>query len=514
MGKKNLISSWIFMFFLAFFVLISYGRFGGDGLENYLTAESIVLDGDFSIHDRPFDVKEMRYAARGRMDADGKRYSTYGLGLAFLLVPFYCLGHIFSDFIGSVPHGYVTQFTVSFFNPMVLALLSVVLFKLLLRLGYNAKISFFTSLIYSLCSMNVVYARSGFAEPAIALLILLAALSMFDYSRDGKTLPVVLAAVSIGYMLFIKKNSFILLPGFALYFFYLLSKDKKRSLGDKVRHFACFAGPIVLSVFAILLQNKVLYGGITSTEYGTVGDLLSKITTDGYPVKGLYYYLISSGKGYFIYNIAMVLGLFALRDFYRKHRDYCIFIAALLLSNLLFYSFIFLRGSLFSWGPRYLFPTLPLLALFLAEFMSGKDTVKRKVTVAFFAAVGFIIQLPNLVVSFSKYLFFVKEKLGLEEFLINFMPELSPVKGVWMLLLSFMNRFLRGVSLNFSYNPDLWFFETVRVSLEGYDIADIWWVNVIKIDPSLKIPVCAALGLLLILLMSSCRKIIIYLKRC
>jgi len=491
----------IVIFFLSVFVLFSSGRFGGDGLDNYLTAESIVLDGDFTIHDRSFEVEEMNYSKRNVTGPGAQRTSQYGLGVALLLVPFYFIGHLLSGFFSNAQHDYITQFAVSLYNPMILALLAGLLFRLFSKLGYSAKLSFTVVSIYSLCTMNIIYARSGFSEPTVALLILLGAMSMLDYQNTRSARAIVIAAVSVAYALFIKKNSFIFFPAFGIYGTYLIFSDRTKDLKGKFIHIIYFGFPFVLAMFAILLQNKVLYGGILSTEHGTMADMAAKVRTDGYPIKGLYYYLISSGKGYLIYNIALFLGLFAIKDFVRKNRSYAVFVLALLLSNLLFYSLIFVRGSLFSWGPRYLFPTLPLFAIFLAEYIRSGENRGVKVSVVAFALVGFLIQLPNLFINFSKYLFFVKEKLVIPEYLVNFMPELSPIKGAWMLFLSLGSRVFTGQSLTFSYNPDLWFFDTVRLPLTGYDMADILWVNVLKVDPTLTAAVyggCAVVGLVLV----------------
>ena len=147
--------------------------------------------------------------------------------------------------------------------------------------------------------------------------------------------------------MFIKKNSFILFPGIALYFFYLVARERDAAFKTKLAHLGLFAVPVVLSVVAILWQNSCLYGGALNTEHGTLGDMLAKVRTDGYPGKGLYYYLISSGKGYLFYNIALALGLFAIKDFWGRRKDYAVFLIILLLSNLLVYSFKFVRGSLF-----------------------------------------------------------------------------------------------------------------------------------------------------------------------
>jgi hypothetical protein len=164
LNQYRAVFGWAFLFFLSVFIFVSDGRFGGDGLENYLTAESIVLDGDFSIHDRQFGVKEMRYEDRGNRDAQGKFYSSYGLAAAFVLVPFYFTGHVISKVIHQVPHDYITQFAVSLVNPIILALLAVFLIQFLIKLRFTFKTSFIASAIYSFCSMSLICARSGFSE--------------------------------------------------------------------------------------------------------------------------------------------------------------------------------------------------------------------------------------------------------------------------------------------------------------------------------------------------------------
>jgi len=329
--------------------------------------------------------------------------------------------------------------------------------------------------------------------------VVLAVLSIFTYSVKRNCMSIFLTAFFMGYALFIKKNSVILLPGFGLYFLYLLIQNRDISARDRIWHIVCFAAPIVLSISAIMLQNKLLYGGILSTEFGDISGMLAKVRMDGYPVKGLYYYLISSGKGFVIYNAAIIFGLFSIKDFFRRRKAYCVLVVVLLLSNLGFYSFIFVRGSLFSWGPRYLFPTLPLMALFAAEFMDRSSYFRRKLIIFFFAIFGFTIQLPALIMNFSKYLFFVKEKLHLPEYLVNFMPELSPIKGAWALLASLVSRGMSGVSANFLYNPDYKFVEPISMSLDGYDTVDIWWFNIIRVNPNLNIYVYSAMILLIIL---------------
>jgi hypothetical protein len=244
---------WIFLFFLSIFSLVSSGRFGGDGLENYLTAQSIVRDHNLSIYDKPFDIKEMRYQERGKLRVDGQRVSSYGLGMALLIIPLYFIGHLVAGLFSSIPHEYVTQFFASFTNPIISALLSLILIKLLLKLGYSIKVSFAAVFIYSFCTMNLAYSRSGFAEPAVALLAVLAAYELLSFSKNGKGRALLIAGICIGYAIFIKKNSLILLPGFAAYFLYLISccMRNPRERKSIPLYLAYFFLPVALSFIMV-----------------------------------------------------------------------------------------------------------------------------------------------------------------------------------------------------------------------------------------------------------------------
>lgn len=317
-----------------------------------------------------------------------------------------------------------------------------------------------------------------------------------------------LAGTCIGYAVFIKKNSMIFFPGFFAYFAYLTlscmrDARKKKQIPLNLVYFFL---PIIFLFILVAIQNKVLYGAISNTEYGDLKKTISYLSM-GDPIKGLYYYLVSSGKGFLIYNCAIMLGLLSVRDLFRKDKKFFLLIALLFIFTLGFYSYIFFRGSLFSWGPRWLFPMLPLFAILFAEFLSKTKSYIRKIIVLFFAIAGFLIQLPTIVINFSRYLFFVKERLGLPEYLIDFMPELSPIRGTWALMLSFFSRHISGGSLYYTYNPDCFFVTPVSASMQLYDIADIWFVNMLKASPSLLIAVLIAIILLIFIALISSMKL-------
>ena len=303
----------LFIFFSSVFVLFSNGHYGGDGLENYLTAESIVLDGDIVIHDRPFGVDQMRYEVRGKVDSAGKYYSPYGIGMPIILVPLYAVGHIISKIIPQVPHDYITQFSASLANPIITAFTALTLFVFLGRLGYSLRTSFLTTLVFSFCTMSLIYTRSGFSEPAVGLFLLLAFLFLHRYEKSGLIRYILFATILIGYTLLIKKNSFLYLP---LMFIYLLSRSRReKSTRQLIRLWLAGLMPILFFVLIYLSSKAFIAPDIYGAATGAFSSLLNGGAEPGRQMlKGLYYYLFSPGKGYFFYSLPLLLALFTIKD--------------------------------------------------------------------------------------------------------------------------------------------------------------------------------------------------------
>lgn len=479
----------IFIFFISVFILFSNGRYGGDGFENYLTAESMVLDGDRVIYDRPFGVKEMEYAIRSERDSSGKIYSPHGIGMPILLIPFYALGHIISKIFPQIPHDYVTQVFVSLVNPIITALIALILFVFLQRLGFSLRTSFITTLCYGFCTMSLIYTRSGFSEPAVTLFVLLAILFLYRYEESSLARYILLTGFFMGYALLIKKSSFLYLP---LVFFYLIYKG---ILLKSFRSFAKLAFLILFPLLGCIVLFLIFRPTMVAERIAATGLSLKMILRYGgsyghQSIKALYYYLLSPGKGYFFYNIPLLLAILGIRDLWHRKREISLYLAFFIAINIIYYTYHFTRGSLFSWGPRYLYPTVPIMCIFLAGFIENARSLLKKFILAILSLMGFLVQLPCLFISFTKYLFFVKNELGLQEYLMNFMPELSPILGSWYLFISALQRTFFKVSLTFEYNPDYMFVEPITKSLAKYDIWDIWWVHVMKISAQL-LPIVA-----------------------
>jgi len=162
------------------YTLTAGGHYGGDGFWNYLTARSLVTEGDLTIGDQAFGMREMQrqYDA---VSTSGRTYSKYGLGLPFVEMPFFAVGHLLSKILTSVPPDYLTMFTVSMTNVLICALWSLGFFRLTLRFGFPRPTALLLTSIFSLGSMVFPYAGYGFSEPlvGIALLGLIVAYKLF-----------------------------------------------------------------------------------------------------------------------------------------------------------------------------------------------------------------------------------------------------------------------------------------------------------------------------------------------
>ncbi len=472
-----------FLFFLAIFAFFSSGHYGGDGLENYLVAKSIVSDGDLSIHDTEFGVKEMKYQKRGKIGRGGKIYSGQGLGMPILLVPFYFLGTVMSFFVKGVHPEYVTQLFVSFVNPIMCAGLSVVFILLLSELKYSMRISFISSLIFSFCTMSFAYSRCGFSEPAVTFCFLFAAYFILRYLNTGSLCYIFYSGLFSGYSMFIKKNYLIYIICFVLTF--IVYGYKEKDIRKTVINLSIFAFPLVIYLLIIFGFNYVRYEGIFNTEYGSVSNMIAKASTEYKYFKGSFYFLFSSGKGFLFFNIPIILFLFSIKDFCSKNKVFSFLVLSIILLNFSFHIFHFDRGSLFSWGPRYLFLSIPFLAVFLAHAIYESRHLSGKIAIWVLAIMGFLVQLPSLFVNNSRWLFFLKEKLNIDEYMINYIPDISPIKGTWYMFLSFLYKLTSGKSLVFDFDPDHRLITPTKASLSGYDLLDIWWFHILKVHSSM-----------------------------
>ena len=476
----------VFMIVFPVYMLIAGGHYGGDALNNYLTTESMVMDGDLAIYDKPFEVEEIKVGdSLGVTGSDGKQYSPYGVGMPILQVPLFLAGLAISFVMRYLPQGYITFFTVSLTNTFISAFGVVLLVILLRQMGLKSKRAVVLGLVYAFSTAILVYSKTGFPEPALIMFLLLATVSLFKFTREEASPAwLVLSGAALGAMCLVKVYTVILLPVFAVYFF--------ASSGERRKYFWVTLVSFLV-VFSIeLVTNYIRFGGVFSTGYGPAGEIARYGNNF---LKGIYYYWFSSGKGFFFYNLPLILGLFCWGSIYKERKKEFYFILSLVLIYVFFFAYFFKRGSIFSWGPRYIMPVAPLLMVMASGLFRSRLSL---ISFVGLSIGGFFVQLPAAVMHYSSYIDFAVQKLSVPEYAINFIPDLSPIRGVWWMFASRIASFF-GKEVDFVLSPDIMFIKPIQASFESYNIVDLWWVTLLKEYPGLNIAVLAFFLILILI---------------
>ncbi len=498
MKNDRLLCVWIFLFFASLYSLFSIGHYGGDGYEDYLTAKSIVLshslaynDGSYSKNQSGIDELNYRKEA-GVMGVDGKTYNSRGgLVMPAILSIFFYLGHIIALFFKDIPHDFITMFFVSFANPVISAFNCLLIFVIAVRLSFSDKLSFVLSAIYGLATMAPVYARTGFAEPSLSLFMLLYVYFVLKYTDARNVLYLILAAFAASCAVSVRSFSIIFIPLFALYPAWLIFAEKS----GRTRHMKDF-GLFTISLFVFLVvlvgfYNHIIYGSFlkfgNKEALGIVHGALERL----HLMKGAYYYLFSTGKGFFIFNLPLILAAFGLLAVKKERRKATILFAAIFILDLLFFSMRFKRGSLFAWGPRYLFPSVTFLIFLVGNFYEKKHDLIGKLSMWILSVAGFFLMVPCMFINQSKFYFFIKEKLHLPEYLINFVPDLSPIRGAWEMFVSYIAFAVKGIDMPFLYNPDYKLVTPSSASMLGYNNFDFWFLKIFALKPEFSLYVYA-----------------------
>ena len=176
----------IIVLLFSLLLLVASLRIGsGDGGTIYQVTRSLVEEGSFVIpppsrtavvvdpFGEPIPPEELRGGGPyGAWGIDGQYYAQYGVGQPLLAVPFYLLGRGVHRLTGWGTEGFVTRAAVTLLNPLALSLAGGVLYVLARRLGYNKDAAVGVVLVVSLATPLLVYSKTFFSEPLVAVALL------------------------------------------------------------------------------------------------------------------------------------------------------------------------------------------------------------------------------------------------------------------------------------------------------------------------------------------------------
>ena len=195
-----------------------------------------------------------------------------------------------------------------------------------------------------------------------------------------------------------KATFVVLIPSYGGYLWFSLAIPTR----TRLRYFACFAWPLALWGVIIAALNWYRFGSVLDFGYGVEAD---QFTTP--LLTGLHGLLTSPNKGAIFYAPLILMVPWSLWRMARGYRNECIFLVSVLAVQITVAAKWWSWEGGASWGPRLLFPILPLVAVaaglllelskralpaFIACLIAGVTTNILGVLV-FFSAWGQIVDL-------------------------------------------------------------------------------------------------------------------------
>ncbi len=261
-----------FLFAAAFFLLLGSGHiYARDEETLYQMADGIALHGEPLVSPEVWGIVESTSRSK-----HGLRPTSYGPGQPFLAVPWYWVGRAVGALGGSAYAVYLSRFVVLTFNGFVTAATAALLFRFALVFGYRARVGVALAVCFGMATFALIQARTFFAEPLTALLVLLA----FFLMRQATSAPTerqrALLLTGPGFVLasafWVKIHAALFVPVLALYLTLMALSGNARAWQrwrTLLGRGTWWIGGFVLPTAALLLYDRWLYGNPFTTGYGT-----------------------------------------------------------------------------------------------------------------------------------------------------------------------------------------------------------------------------------------------------
>ena len=338
----------LFLLLGAIYALTAKGTLGiSDSLFSLRTAQAIWQRGALSLDTSEPDIKEAVTVH------DGKAYSKYGIGLPLVWIPEVIAGERLAARFGFPPE-LVMRFLVSFYNVVFGAAACVLAFYLARFFKASITAAAAVALLLGLGTIAWRYSVWTFSEATQMFLVLGA---VYGSVRDTPR-SIVLGGASFGYLILIKVFSVIYLPVFVAY---ALARSHPLGRPAMVR-LARFLGPVAAAAVVLLVLNYVRFGNVFEAGYGGEAQRFSLADLPSHALT----LLGSADIGLFVYCPILVLAIVGYVPMMRTARAEALFLIGLILVNLFAAAAWYAYGCPWSWGPRFLVPTLPLYLLPLA----------------------------------------------------------------------------------------------------------------------------------------------------
>lgn len=230
------------------------------------------------------------------------------------------------------------------------------------RLGYGPRLSLGVTLLAGLATMSWPYAQGLLSDSSLGWFWVWAWYGLLRYRQEGREGWLALAGAALGYTLLLKPMALGGLPPFLVYAAWAVHQREGRTTAW--RPALALGLPLALGAALVLAYNHWRYGSPWETGYGADPNDRDVLLGFQTPLAtGLLGLLFSSGKGFFWYNPALLLGLLGWPLLARRQRAEAWLLLAFPVLLLLLHAKWWAWHGDFAWGPRFLAPAAPFLAL-------------------------------------------------------------------------------------------------------------------------------------------------------